>query len=89
MKLFYRKVECNFREFISAYLACSVGFATSEQALGLAMTLITQHLLGTTLSEEQRSQIVRDTNGQCMVELSFDEFMNLPTPVLLNKGART
>lgn len=79
MKFFYRKVECSFREFISTYLASTMGYASTEQALSLAHALLTQKLIGQTISDEQRAQIVRDTGGQCMIECeSVDEFMNIP-----------
>jgi hypothetical protein len=83
MKFYCRQHLCNFREFLSAYLASTPGYATTEQALGLAHALLTQHLLKQTLSEEQRVQISRDTGGQCMVECeSVEEFMNIPVSAI-------
>lgn len=83
MKFFYRQTECNFREFMSAYLASTMGYARDRDAMSLALSLIAQHIAGQTLTETQRAQIVRDTNGQCMVELSFDEFMTVQEPTVL------
>jgi len=75
MKLFYRNTECNFREFISAYLACAVGYATTDQALSLSLSLLTQYFTGAPITGEQRAQVLRDTGGSCMIEFDAGEFM--------------
>lgn len=88
MKYKYRGLECNFQQFLSAYLATAVG--DERHILNMVTILATRHLRGMVPRPSHAHQIEHDTLGQCVVVWdepipASDRKEAIQTPVVLEK----
>lgn len=88
MKYKYRGLECNFQQFLSAYLATALG--NESAILDMVTILASRHKRGMVPRIHHASQIEHDTLGQCLIVWdepppAADGKDTIRTPVVLEK----